>query len=366
MADIFGCAPYDYPQYEFVRTHGGDPLSDARERALRNPLFRDTTEYSAEHNFNTEGTDNRSLKDNLVAIQAQVDKVGFAEFQIDQRVPVKVDIADSDSNAYFYHHDISNENKNGSIVRQTIEATTTPHPINYWSAVSKYSSWQINRTMKQYAVPLPAWHIESVARECYQFISEQYLWGQTDEFAGLLNQPRLSSDNEHGVGTSPFGIGDFEIARADHIVGAFDDFISGMVEYGGGAIGRQVGGRLNIGLPPHEMSVIATRDVSDDGASGVSIQESVEQHNPWLQLRPDNTLRFSEIPSLDNPYEREKPRIVAWVNSPLVMEFAMPYAPRVSGVLDHYKDLAYVYLEFACGPGLYVKDARGLRYGDGF
>ena len=378
MADIFGKTIEDYPQYTAVTEQGGDPLAYARQNAERNPLFQNNPGFRREHNFDVReqavvGAEPFGfITDNLVAFQAQVERVRYEQYRLDQWVPIKTDVDEGATSVGFSVMDFEGSagwTDDAGTSLQPVKVSQSPitYPVRAGGAVAEYTREQL-RNAQFMGLPLTTELIDEATRRCFRFLEMRGLMGETGtnaDWAGLINQrTRASASAANPERVIAQNVNkNFLTDPEKEVAEALSNFISNVSIDSNQLIGGVIGGELIIGLPPTRYAAVSTRTVDNQG-SDISIMAFVERYNTWLGKQPGNTLRFAEVKELETAHTGNTPRIAAWVNNSQVMEYAMPIAPRVTE--DVRREFATnVPLEFKGAPALYVKYSLGMRYGYG-
>ena len=401
MADIFGYTPQDYPQLKRITDDGGDYKQYIRDSTAEIPVFRNNPEGSARpvsrvHNFNVKRQDVKAANasfavpmveqaavgpdplgfftSNLTAFQAQIERVLYREYMLAEWVPIKTDIPEGANSTGFAIQDfqgstswISDDGSDAPSVSTSLSSTS--YPLYVSGNIAKYTDEQIRNAM-HINLPLTTTLIEQAVMEDLWFMEDKALNGEmgtNTNWRGLLNQPTRDSATDTPAGNvirENINL-DFtaDATDAKEIARKIVRFIGAMKNDSKGLLGRRVGGRLMLGLPPSRNLIVQTETLDDKG-SDISIAEHIQRHNTWVGARPGNTIEFVEMDELETANTGSTPLMVAWVNNPAVMEFAVSIQPRVKDRVRSYFGEG-VPTEAKHAPALYVKYAWGMRYGYG-
>ena len=385
MADIFGKMPHDYGHYNALVKRGGeDALKDYIERHAatredpRKPHDFDVLNpASMGPQLHTHASDDVQVlgyaTDNLEAMDAQVDRILYDDFRLNEWVPVKSDMAEgalSYTKRTFDHWGTGQfvDAHGGEIQTVGVQTRMESFTVAYAGIGAKWNLQEM-RQNKYAGVPLDTEKIRAATIGAMTHMENVALKGDDDlKFKGVLNQD--TSDNgsdatkvgRHPVSSTLGNSKAIKAQSADELDDFLNKIVDDMIIKTNGIMGRQIKGELCFFVPMEQYLYLSRKRVNPTNDANRSRWDMFAEASGWTRLAGSRPV-LKPLIELNGAGKAGVDRMLVLLKTPFILEMPIPFMPRFLSPERHAHSIHYA-MEYSMG-GVNVYRPQGMIYVDG-
>lgn len=361
MPNIFGRDELDYPHFRQLdraglldshrsglRARNSHINFDAMPEHPRNPAMMDANEVTAQAlGF---------LTNNMQAIQAEVDRILYTEFRLNEFFFMNTNIPEG---ATSYSFKVVDQTGKGKFITQRgtdagaagVSMENVPYNLEYGGIFAKWSIDELRNGVFG-GIALDTETIDAAVKGAMDHIEEVGISGDVAKgLTGLINNPDIPADTTAST---------IAAKTADDLVTFLQGEISALIATTNEVIGRNLREGMTIYLPTIQFGDVSNRKLSTQADK--SVWQYVSENNQFTQMT-GNKVQLRSVIELVDAGAAVTDRMITGMNTPKVMEMGAPIMPRTLTSQNQGFEV-HVPVEYKIS-GLNVKRPTALSYTDG-